>query len=70
MDSHASTTGWDVVLFGIPLVAFLIFGFFRLDEVFTSRKHRTPAPRPSAPPNSRERKAFGTDPDGRPWDDR
>ena len=33
----ASKAGWDVFLFGIPLIAFLVFGFFRLDQVFTFR---------------------------------
>lgn len=70
MDSHTSKTGWDVVLFGIPLIAFLIFGFFRLDEVFTSRKHGNPSPRPSASENEQHRKSMQSDPDGHPWDDR
>lgn len=70
MDSHSSKAGWDVVLFGIPLIAFLIFGFFRLDEVFTSRKHGSPPQRTSTSPDKPNRKSIGTDPDGRPWDDR
>jgi hypothetical protein len=70
MDSHASKAGWDVVLFGIPLIAFLIFGFFRLDEVFTSRKHGNASSQSPVPPNEGNRKSMRSDPDGHPWDDR
>ena len=67
MDQNASKTGWDVFLFGVPLLALLIFGFFRLDEVFTSRKKQaSPASRPTA--NDKYREAWRSDPDGRPWD--
>ncbi len=69
MDSHVSKAGWDIVLLGIPLIALLIFGFFRLDEVFTSRKPGTAIrPRPEEPAE-RHRKSMHSDPDGRPWDD-
>lgn len=68
MVNAASKAGWDVVLFGIPLIAFLIFAFFRLDEVFTSRKHAGGS-RPPAPKDRRKHHAMGSDPDGRPWDD-
>ena len=40
MDTNTPRSGWDVFLFGIPLIALLVFGFFRLDEVFTARKGR------------------------------
>ena len=46
MDTMASKAGWDVYLFGIPLIALLVFGFFRLDQVFTSRKESQTAKRP------------------------
>ena len=68
MANTASSAGWDVILFGIPLIAFLIFTFFRLDEVFTSRKSADGS-RPTAPKNKRKHDAMGSDPDGRPWDD-
>ena len=68
MDTIASKAGWDVYLFGIPLIALLVFGFFRLDQVFTSRKAQGPeASRPS--PDRKVEKSMHSDPDGRPWDD-
>ena len=67
--ADTSKAGWDIFLFGIPLIAFLIFGFFRLDQVFTFRKRAMP-PKPDALPSSkRHEKAMRSDPDGRPWDD-
>jgi hypothetical protein len=69
MDSHVSKAGWDIILFGIPLIALLIFGFFRLDETFTSRKRGTPLPPRPEEPTERRRKRMRSDPDGRPWDD-
>jgi hypothetical protein len=68
MDQHASKAGWDVFLFGVPLLVLLFVGFFRLDEVFTSRKKQTP---PTGLPPSADQKnqeAWRSDPDGRPWD--
>ena len=68
MNTIASKAGWDVYLFGIPLIALLVFGFFRLDQVFTSRKNQNPdASRPS--PERKHEKSMLSDPDGRPWDD-
>jgi len=68
MDTIASKAGWDVYLFGIPLIALLVFGFFRLDQVFTSRKNQNPnAPGPSL--GRKHEKSMLSDPDGRPWDD-
>jgi hypothetical protein len=69
MDNNASKAGWDVFLFGIPLIGFLIFGFFRLDQVFASRKSQTRGPLSAAPDKDSVRKSMATDPDGRPWDD-
>lgn len=69
MDQHASRAGWDVFLFGIPLIALLIFGFFRLDQVFTSRKNETPGARRPPPAIDKQGQSMRTDPDGRPWDD-
>lgn len=67
MDINLGKAGWDVFLFGIPLIAMLVFGFFRLDEVFTSRKKGIhDAPKPAA--SNRWEKSMCSDPDGRPWD--
>ena len=69
MDTVASKAGWDVYLFGIPLIGLLVFGFFRLDQVFTSRKAPSlEAARPSKD-GKRQEKSMLSDPDGRPWDD-
>ena len=68
MDTDTPRSGWDVFLFGIPLIALLVFGFFRLDEVFTARKGKTKDCGPATPPE-RKRKSMNSDPDGRSWDD-
>lgn len=69
MINSESKAGWDIVLLGIPLLALLIFGVFRLDEVFASRKQRPVTPQTPVPPNESRRKTMQSDPDGRPWDD-
>ena len=68
MDADTPRSGWDVFLFGIPLIALLVFGFFRLDEVFTARKGGKEHRRPASPPE-RKRKSMHSDPDGRSWDE-
>ena len=73
MDQNASKAGWDVFLFGVPLLVVLFFGFFRLDEVITSRKKGTPpASRPNLADNkdadNKYKESWRSDPDGRPWD--
>ena len=71
MDVNIAKAGWDIFLFGIPLIAFLIFGFFRLDQAFTVRKNQTPAEAPDPNPASkRHERSMRSDPDGRPWDDK
>lgn len=68
MDINIGKAGWDVFLFGIPLIALLIFGFFRLDQVFTShKKSSSDVQAPPTGPRRRER-SMTSDPDGRPWD--
>ena len=68
MDTDTPRSGWDVFLFGIPLIALLFFGFFRLDEVFTARKNTKQDRRPT-PTRERRKNPMGTDPDGRSWDE-
>lgn len=68
MDTNGPKAGWDLFLFGVPLIALLIFGFFRLDEVFTARKSGGRDRRPSSTPE-RRKNFTGTDPDGRSWDE-
>lgn len=43
------TPGWDTFVFGIPLVAMLVFGYFRLDEIFVDRKQPAPSIRRQRP---------------------
>ena len=69
MDLIASEAGWDVFLFGIPLIALLVFGFFRLDQVFTARKRGSGAARRPPPTVDRHGKSMQSDPDGRSWDE-
>lgn len=69
MGNIASRAGWDLFLFGIPLIALLVFGFFRLDQVFTAKKKDPSIPRRGNPASDRSGKSMRSDPDGRPWDD-
>jgi hypothetical protein len=61
--------GKDIFLFGIPLIAFLVFAFFRLDQVSTGRKKRSDEVSVRAPSDKRHEKRMRSDPDGRPWDE-
>ena len=65
---HQATlnTGLDTFIFGIPLIALLFFGYFRLDEIFTSKNAPVPQPRPIATA-VKDCSTMLTDPDGRPW---
>jgi hypothetical protein len=69
MGNIASRAGWDLFLFGLPLIALLVFGFFRLDQVFTAKKKDLSTPRRENPASDRSGKSMHSDPDGRPWDD-
>ena len=69
MEHTVSRTGWDLFLFGVPLIAFLVFGFFRLDQVFTAKKKDPSAPPRPNPARDKSGKSMRSDPDGRPWDD-
>jgi hypothetical protein len=64
--SHSES---DWIFFGIPLLAMLAFSFFRLDEVFTSRRKSSLQSRLSPSVPVRKGRPLGTDPDGRAWDD-
>ena len=72
MDVMAAVIGWDaskdVYFFGIPLIALLVFGFFRLDQVFTGHKSQNPKVPDPNPASKRHEKSMCSDPDGRPWD--
>ena len=65
--ADASSAGSDVFLFAIPLIALLFFGFFRLDQVFTSPKSQD-SEKPNPLPARKPKKSMRSDPDGQPWD--
>ena len=69
MDADVSKAGWDIFVFGIPLIAFLVFGFFRLDQSYTSRKQGSTFPRPAGSELREHVRSMRSDPDGRPWDE-
>jgi hypothetical protein len=62
------TTNRDDVFLILPLVALLLFGYFRVDEIFGAKRpaahHPTP---PSKPVSDPADTSLMTDPDGRPW---
>jgi len=69
VDHNSSRAGWDVWMFGIPLLALLFFGFFRLDQVFASRrKGKRPATRRRPAVIDKTEASMRSDPDGRSWD--
>jgi hypothetical protein len=69
LSNSLSNSGSDWILFGIPLIAFLGFYFFRLHEVFATRKKSPQTSRHPPPVPARKGSLLGTDPDGRAWDD-
>lgn len=74
--------GFDLFLFGIPLLVALFFGFFRLDETLTRKRKsgKEAAPPVQSDPDVYARKTPQSldprrpnplsDPDGRPWEPR
>jgi hypothetical protein len=69
VDYNSSRAGWDVWVFGIPLLALLFFGFFRLDRIFTSRKKGPgSATRRRPAVVDKTGASMRSDPDGRSWD--
>ncbi|HWG20036.1 MAG TPA: hypothetical protein VG225_05845 [Terracidiphilus sp.] len=68
MEPSTLNGNWDNILFAVPLVGLLVFGYFRVDEIFVSRKHTRGAHRhPSRPVADPSDPSHLTDPDGRPW---
>lgn len=67
---HPSTffSALDNMMFGVPLLALLIFGYFRLDEVMKPKKPSLGALRHMRPVTDPADRSLLTDPDGRPWD--
>jgi len=68
MDQTTSKASWDTLLFGIPLIALLVFTFFRLDQVFAAHKRGSAPVRRPPPVVHKDETTMLSDPDGRPWD--
>jgi hypothetical protein len=61
-------SGWDTVVFAVPLIGFLFVGFFRLDELFSASKREPRARTRRAPAGmDADGEPIICDPDGRPW---
>jgi len=61
-----SNSDWDTYALGIPLIALLVIGYFRLDEVFARKGQRRPTRR-IVPVIVDDDSSMERDPDGRPW---
>lgn len=66
MVEEALKSGWDTYLIGIPLIALLLIGVFRLDELILKPQKKTS--RLPLPPGIVERDGpeILSDPDGKP----
>jgi hypothetical protein len=60
-------SGWETMLFAVPLISMLLIGFFRLDGVVATPK-RPDGPRRIECGQDEEGRTILTDPDGRRWD--
>jgi hypothetical protein len=67
MPSSPTLHDWDVLFFGVPLILFLVVGFFRLESPFALAKSSRNLRRKPLPIPLRDDSAMMTDPDGRPW---
>lgn len=70
MHPNHALTGLDTFVFGVPLIALLVFGYFRLDEVFASSREPATAREDSAPAAEARRQLMMSDPDGQAWQPR
>jgi hypothetical protein len=61
-----TSSAWDTSLLAIPFLALLFFGFFRLDEVFASRKQDGERPARVLGGMDENGEPIVCDPDGRP----
>jgi hypothetical protein len=61
------TTNQDELLFILPLIALLVFGYFRVDEIFGPKKPASHAAPPRLPVADPADASLMTDPDGRHW---
>ena len=60
------TSSRDTILIGLPFLAMLIVGFFRLDEIFTARPRSGPRRGPVAGLDA-DGEPLLCDPDGQRW---
>jgi hypothetical protein len=61
-------SGWDILLYGVPLVGTLFLGFFRLDQIISAPRQSLPSRHKVIGCDSKGEPLF-SDPDGRPWRD-
>lgn len=67
MHPSITNSAWDNLMFGVPLCAMLLFGYFRVDEIFRVRRYPHTPPPPSIPVTDPSDESILTDPDGRSW---
>lgn len=66
MQNPIAGSSLDTLLFGMPLLSLLVFGFFRLDTVFAAQKRSALALRRAPSGVDPDGMPILTDPDGRP----
>lgn len=62
-------SGWDTLLYAVPIFLMMFAGFFRLDELFVSQKS-SPKKRRSFSGLDQNGQPMLCDPDGRPFNPR
>jgi hypothetical protein len=67
VDPTSTHDNWNDIILFAPLVALLIFGYFRVDEIFGPKRNAGTGPRPSRPAADPGETSWMSDPDGRPW---
>jgi hypothetical protein len=66
MHETISSSGWDTLLLGVPFIALLFCGFFRLDQIIAAQRHADERPRPVLGGLDENGEPLLRDPDGRP----
>lgn len=66
MTGSGIVSGWDNLLLGLPFIALLFCGFFRLDQVFASKSQVDEKPRRIFSGVGPDGEPLVCDPDGRP----
>lgn len=59
------TSSWDNLLLGIPFIALLFIGFFRLDQVFAAKSHSSSSAHRAFSGMGEDGELIVRDPDGR-----